>query len=573
MNEGIDWLEKVMSVVQEGIVIIQDEDIIQFNPAFAALLDYEEDELLDLPFEDIIDSLSKRHDRTEIDALFEGKTNATFSTRLVSKKGDIIQVEINPTNVVVDGAPAILAAVKDLSRQIELETAVIELENRFATLYDMSPIAYFTLNRSGVIEQVNEAGEVLFGCTGEEIIGKTLDEFTPDPEDKYNPGADIIREVLRGKSIGGIELEMKRNDGRSIWVNVSSRALDTDSTRPTEIGLMAVDISRRKGAEERLKEERERANLYLEIMTNDLNVIHHNALFALEEMNMSSDLTQREQDILTESSWNIRRASRLIANMRVLLALRHSSPTKSKTDLYPHIKRACSETDRDFDTRKLVIDSDIKSGQYEIVGHAFLWNAFFNIIHNTMMFDIRPEVEVKITAKFTDVDDMVRIEFIDNGPGILDDRKTHVFKRPGTSQSDIGRGLGLTVADRYIDDLGGKVWIEDTVSNEPSKGCKVISLIPLWVEEFDIPPITFYKSEHCVFCSPVLESLTGILQEMGINTRAIDLIDIDDPSSGVSADDLPALPTIRMGAAELTGFVPEDDLRSALMTMMMTTEK
>ena len=123
MSEGIDWLEKVMSVVQEGIVIIQDEDIIRFNPAFATLLDYEEDELLDLPFEDIIDSLSKRHDRTEIDALLEGKTNATFTTRLVSKKGDIIQVEINPTNVVIDGDPA---PVAELTTQFIKQQKILE---------------------------------------------------------------------------------------------------------------------------------------------------------------------------------------------------------------------------------------------------------------------------------------------------------------------------------------------------------------------------------------------------------------------------------------------------------------
>ena len=226
-----------------------------------------------------------------------------------------------------------------------------------------------------------------------------MDDFTPATDDRYNPGAEIIREVLRGKSVSSIELEMRRLDGREIWVNISSRILDTDSKKPNEIGMMCVDITRRKDSEERLKEERERANLYLEIMTNDLNIIHHNALFALEEMNMSSDLTPREQEILTESSWNIRRASRLIANMRVLLALRHSPPNKTMTDLYPHIKRAIIEADRDFDTRTLKVESDIKSGRYEIVGHAFLWNAFFNIIHNSIMYDTRSEVEVEIKLR------------------------------------------------------------------------------------------------------------------------------------------------------------------------------
>ncbi|MHA1929878.1 MAG: sensor histidine kinase, partial [Candidatus Thorarchaeota archaeon] len=237
---------------------------------------------------------------------------------------------------------------------------------------------------------------------------------------------------------------------------------------------------------------------------------------------------------------------------------------------YPHIKRAIIESDRDFDTRTLKVTSDLKSGKYEIVGHAFLWNAFFNIIHNSIMYDIRAEVDFEIKTNFTEAGDMIRIEFIDKGPGIPDELKTLVFKRPGIPQEKLGRGLGLTVVDRYISDIGGKIWIENTDPNDSSKGCKVIVVIPQWVEDFEIPPIKFYKSEHCVFCGPVLESLTSILNEMGINPMVIDMIDIDSPDSDVTVEEMPALPTIRMAGGELNGFISEDDLRSAVMQLLMS---
>jgi len=165
---------------------------------------------------------------------------------------------------------------------------------------------------------------------------------------------------------------------------------------------------------------------------------------------------------------------------------------------------------------------------------------------------------------------MIRIEFLDHGPGILDEHKDQIFRRTGGPEEQLaGKGLGLTVVDRYIEHLGGRVWVEDRDPSDWSKGSKFIVLIPTWKEELKIQPIMFYKSDHCVFCGPVLESLTLVLKEMNINPSNIQLINVDDPNSGVSEDELPALPTIHMGTKQLAGFVSEDDLRVEVSTMLL----
>ncbi len=568
-KEGIGWLHKVMSVVHDGVVVIQDEDIIMVNGAFAEMLDYESGELEDILFEDLVDPLSKRHDSKMLEALVTGEDPSKFNTRLVAKNGDVVQVEITPTTIELDGHPAVLAGVRDLSRQIALETAVTELENRFATLYDMSPIAYFTINRSGKIEQVNEAAESLLGCGAEDIIGRPFSDFIPQPKKDYDASADIVREVLRGKSVRGIEFEMMQQDGKIIWANVSSRALSSGTERPNEIGLMAFDVSRRKASEQRLREESQRANLYLDVMTSDLNIISQNALFAIEDLRTSEGLSDRVRSGLDETSWNIRRASRMIANMRVLISL--EPPDKAKTDILPHIKKAIREVGRDFDWKKtLTADLDISQKQFEIVGHAFLWNVFFNILHNSMMYDDNEEVIVDIHAEASDLGRMVRIEFADRGCGIPDDVKRLVFKRFDNPDAiEASQGLGLAVVDHFVTDFSGRIWVEDRISGDHSQGCKIVIVLPLWEEDLGLPSILFYKSEHCVFCGPALEMLLSILDEMGIGRSIIELVNIDDPESGVSEDDLPALPTIRLGKIELTGFVPEDDLRQAVVRMIM----
>ncbi|MCK5265549.1 MAG: hypothetical protein KAR03_08075, partial [Candidatus Thorarchaeota archaeon] len=93
--------------------------------------------------------------------------------------------------------------------------------------------------------------------------------------------------------------------------------------------------------------------------------------------------------------------------------------------------------------------------------------------------------------------------------------------------------------------------------------------LPTWKEVIKIPPILYYKSDHCIFCGPVLASLETVLDELGIGTSSIQIINVDDPDSVIAEEDLPALPTIQMGIDQLSGFLSEDDLRAAISRMIL----
>ena len=566
------WLHRVLEVVRAGFIVIQDEDIILTNSAFTDMLGYEKDGLLDTEFEDLVDRKSKNRDKDLIEALVEGENPTRFITRLAAKDGNVLHVEITPTMIEYDGEPAVCAIVENITSQMELEATVSELQNRFATLYDMSPVAYFTLNRSGIIEQVNEAAEELLGSEAELLIGQSLSEYLPEPEPLYDPGADIVREVLRGNPVTGLEIQMKRGNDRLIWVNISSRALISGTQRPDEIGITAFDVTSRRNFEEKLRKESERANLYMEVMSSDLNMTNQNVLFAMEDLSISLDLPERLKGVLSETSWSVRSAGRMIANMGVLISLGQNPPEKVLTRLQPHFKKAVREATRDFAWKTLQINSNIQNQSIDVIGHAFLWYIFFNIIHYSASTDTRAEVEIDINAELTEDGDMVRIEFLDKAPAIPDELKDQIFRRTGIAEEQFaGKGLGLTVVDRYIEDLGGRVWVENRVKSNPSKGSRFVVLVPAWKEQLKVPPIVFFKSDHCVFCGPVYDSLTMILKELGIGQSVIQLINVDDSESDVKEEDLPALPTMLLGKERLSGFVSDDDLRVAISTMLLTS--
>ncbi len=573
-NRETEWLHSILEIVTDGIVVLQDNEIVDANSVFSTMLGYEKDDLIFMAFEDLVDSLSRRHHSNMLDALADAENVEPFSTRMRTKQGDLLHVEINPRIISFDGDDAVLIAVNNVTGQIVLEETVLELENRFANLYDLSPIAYLTLNREGIIEQVNKATEDLFGYTADKLIGANFSTLFLERTEEYDPAGDILAEVSRGRTVNALEVEMARSDKRPIWASISSSSLTPGSEKPREIGLMAVDITRRKQAEDRLREERERADLYLGLMTSDLNIINQSALFALENLKVSMDLPEAELELINETAWNIRRSSRMIANMEVLFKLARSPPDKVKTRVRTHFNRAATEVDRDFEWKDLEINTNIGDEPLEVLGDMFLWSIFFNILHNAMIYDSSKKVQVDVNASIVDMGREVRIEFADRGPGIPDDRKPHVFKREGIAKAEpTGKGLGLTVVDRYVTDLGGRVWVEDRIPGEPSKGSKFVLVLPRWQEQLQIPPITFYKSQHCVFCDPVLDILTSVLDDMGISRSIISVVDVEDPNAGISEDELPALPAIQLGGRRLAGYVPEEDMRQEIVKLMMTASE
>ena len=72
----------------------------------------------------------------------------------------------------------------------------------------------------------------------------------------------------------------------------------------------------------------------------------------------------------------------------------------------------------------------------------------------------------------------VKVSVSDTGPGIPPEFHMEIFddffRLPGSEAAE-GMGLGLSIARRLLQGMGGKIWVE----SEPGAGCKFSFLIPL----------------------------------------------------------------------------------------------
>ena len=67
----------------------------------------------------------------------------------------------------------------------------------------------------------------------------------------------------------------------------------------------------------------------------------------------------------------------------------------------------------------------------------------------------------------------------DDGPGIPDDFKGTIFNRmlKGTDKAK-GMGLGLYLVKSLVESYGGRVWVEDRVQGDHTKGARFVVMLP-----------------------------------------------------------------------------------------------
>ena len=78
----------------------------------------------------------------------------------------------------------------------ELRITQEELEvsrNKYVSLFDFAPIPYFTLNKEGVIKEVNLIASKMFGVDRNKLVGRRFINFIPlEERDAFNLFMDAI---------------------------------------------------------------------------------------------------------------------------------------------------------------------------------------------------------------------------------------------------------------------------------------------------------------------------------------------------------------------------------------------
>nr|WP_314878269.1 PAS domain S-box protein [uncultured Pseudomonas sp.] len=160
-----------------------------------------------------------------------------------------------------NGRRQMIGVIREITRQRDREAALINSEKRFASLFHMSPNAILLSRRKdGMLFEVNQHFEDMFGWPGAQIVGKTSIELGlwVHPQQRQQ-----VLDATR-YSTGPISMEVQfRGSGGKVHDGIlCTQSIELEGV--TFLLTTFVDTSERKRAELALKDSQERLDLALD---------------------------------------------------------------------------------------------------------------------------------------------------------------------------------------------------------------------------------------------------------------------------------------------------------------------
>lgn len=239
-----------------------------------------------------------------------------------------------------------------------------------------------------------------------------------------------------------------------------------------------------KESEKSYREAYIRAEFYKDLFSHDINNILQNILSGIQ---LSEYYIGDPKKVEKLKKYNkiiknqIKRGAKLVSTIRKLSSLDEEASSIKKVEISDALEKSIFYIENAYHDRNIDIQVDSLSRKLYIRANELLEDLFENILVNAIKYNENPTVEilVKISKEKKESINYLKIEFIDNGIGIKDSRKSLIFKRGYNEETSVqGMGLGLSLVNKIIETYNGKIWVEDRVKGDCMKGSNFIILIP-----------------------------------------------------------------------------------------------
>ncbi len=155
----------------------------------------------------------------------------------------------------------------ELEMQLEqLHHAKDELElsrNKYAELYDLAPVGYFTFDAQGVVCELNLAGAQMLGVERQLLIQKPFVRCVAKGEE--TTFSRHLETVVKRQGTVCCELEIIRPDGAVICGHLQSLAVDCDGGQKPCILTSIIDVTEHK----RVEADLQKLRVHLESMVKE----------------------------------------------------------------------------------------------------------------------------------------------------------------------------------------------------------------------------------------------------------------------------------------------------------------
>ena len=353
------------------------------------------------------------------------------------------------------------------------------------TMIEASLDAVIVLDAEGRVTHFNSAAAMIFGYTPDEALGRDMGAMCLPERFRDDHRNAMLRFLRTGQgnvaNKGRVLLTAMRRDGREFPVEaavVSDRNADGD---PIFIGFVR-DVSDRIRIENTLRQARDDAmqsarakSRFLAVMSHEMRTPLNGVIAALDVVERTTRLSAKQAQFLRIARSCSNTALDQIGDVLELTRLEDGQ----------QIDRAVS-----FDLARLTADIVAQSqplakargnslgvrlapelDDRQLHGYQrLLSRVLINLIGNAIKFTENGRVTVRALIEAEEQSDMLllRFEVTDTGIGIPFDKQTRIFENfeqvdDSFSRRAEGTGLGLGIARRAVEAMGGEIGVVSSV--------------------------------------------------------------------------------------------------------------
>jgi PAS domain S-box-containing protein len=390
--------------------------------------------------------------------------------QLKKKNGSLIWVEVTRTFVrdENDLPTGVLGVARNIEERKIAQETLINSEQKYRSLIEQSFQGIMIIQALPLkILFTNPAFAGFLNRSIEEVLAFEPVEIQamihPDDRDTV---MNRLQDLMSGDEPKkkAMVIRVFQNGGKMQWLEMFGRKVDFEGR--SALQLVAMNVTDRLNAEKRIRTQKERAMLYLDLMSHDfrnqLQIILGSSMVLEARLEDSDDRRNLEQVISA-----VERCQRMISKAKVTEPLM-SVPLRPMK-LAPILEKVVMhqvDIHNDVDIGFTLKDTDAIVDADE-----FLEQLFANLIENAI--EHNPRIDRQVWVNLRKKGDGYEVTIADNGAGISESLKEEIF--------DIARrygGIGLHQSKQICDKYGGRISVRDRVPEQPDQGVEFIVWIP-----------------------------------------------------------------------------------------------
>jgi signal transduction histidine kinase len=244
---------------------------------------------------------------------------------------------------------------------------------------------------------------------------------------------------------------------------------------------MATNTQKLEAARTALEASKNQTDVYMDLLSHDINNMNQIAMGFLEIALESIKLDNSERDLLEKQLSTLNNVSRLIEHISKLRKSGAYGLLNQKYDL-------CATLSEVINNYSHIPDRDITLNftplhPCHIFANDLIRDVFSNLIGNAIKHSevsVPLIIDVRLERVREEEKEYYLVSVEDNGTGIPDELKGKLFGRFERGQTKAsGKGLGLFLVKTLVEDFHGKVWVEDRIKGDHTKGAKFVVMLPV----------------------------------------------------------------------------------------------